>query len=152
MSIIKIKPTHPSQGEFVIIEKKDFDPSKHELCDGESLGDTQGDTGEGVPTLAELIASRNQLLARGDQLDDLELHLTQRGESLAEAKQLLEQRGSELDAREQALASRETAVVEREQANAAEAQRLADEKAAAAKTATGTEGEGTSTGTAKAKK
>lgn len=152
MTTVKIKPSHPSQGDFVIIDKKDFDPSKHELCDGENLGDTQGDTGDGVPTLAELIASRNQLLARSDQLDDLELQLTQRSDALAEAKQQLDLRAGELDAREQALASREAAVVEREQANAAEAQRLADEKAAA-KAPSSTEGEGTApAGTAKAKK
>jgi len=30
---IKVKSTHPSQGDFVIIEKVDYDPAKHELYD-----------------------------------------------------------------------------------------------------------------------
>lgn len=107
MTTIKIKPSHPSQGDFVLIEKKDFDPSKHELIDGESLGDeVQGD---GTPTLAELVTARNQLMARADELDDRELQLSQRAIALDD---------------------RELQLLEREQANAAEAQRLADEKAA----------------------
>lgn len=35
MALIKIKPSHPSQGEFVLIEEDDFDPAKHEKL-GES--------------------------------------------------------------------------------------------------------------------
>ena len=31
METVKIKSTHKSQGEFVIINKDDFDESKHEL-------------------------------------------------------------------------------------------------------------------------
>lgn len=107
MSTIKIKPSHPSQGDFVLIERKDFDPSKHELIDGESLGDeVQGD---GAPTLVELMTARNQLLARADELDDRELQLTQRDMALNDREQLL---------------------LEREHANANEAQRLADLAAA----------------------
>jgi uncharacterized protein (DUF3084 family) len=109
MTTIKIKPSHLSQGEFVLIEKADFDPSKHELLDGESLGNISGDTDDGVPTLAELIAGRDQLVARKEQLDDLELQLNQRS--------------NVLDDREQALA-------EHEGANEREALRLADLAAA----------------------
>ncbi|SDF81387.1 MULTISPECIES: hypothetical protein [unclassified Duganella] len=126
MTTIKIKASHPTQGEFVVIEKKDFDPEKHELLDGERLGSTSGDTGDGVPTLAELIASRNQLLARNDELDNLELLLNQRGTALDDREQQVHQRAGELEEREQALAARESAVTERELANANEAQRLAD--------------------------
>lgn len=115
MTTVKVKPSHPSQGEFVVIEKKDFDSSKHELLEGESLGAATGESGEYVPTLPELIASRNQLLARNDELDNLELLLTQRG--------------GVLDEREQALAAREDTVAEREQANEVEAQRLRTEAA-----------------------
>lgn len=114
MTTIKIKPSHPSQGEFVIIEKADFDPSKHELLDGESLGDTAGAAGDGVPTLAELLVGRDQLLARKDELDDRELQLSQRTGLLDD---------------------RENALVERELANATEAQRLADLAAAHAASA-----------------
>lgn len=112
---IKIKSSDPaSQGPFVIIERADFDPSKHELLEGESLGNATGEsdtTGDGVPTLAELIAATKQLQARKDELDDRELALAQRSEALDD---------------------REQAVLEREQANAAEAQRLADLAAAQA--------------------
>lgn len=129
MTTIKIKPSHPSQGEFVLIDKKDFDPAKHELLDGESLGDT----GDGVPTLAELIASRNLLLARKDELDDLELRLSQRGTALDDREIELRQRADEMDDRERALGERELAAAERETANQVEAERLAS--AAAAKPA-----------------
>lgn len=27
---VRIKPSHPSQGEFVVINEEDFDPAKHE--------------------------------------------------------------------------------------------------------------------------
>lgn len=33
METIKIKPSHPSQGEFIIIEAKDFDPAIHQKLD-----------------------------------------------------------------------------------------------------------------------
>lgn len=112
MTTVKIKPSHPSQGEFVLIEKADFDPSQHELLEGENLSDSSSGTG-GTPTLAELIASRDLVLVRSHQLDDLELMLGQRASELAE--------------REQAMSTREAAVAEREQANEVEAQRLRNE-------------------------
>lgn len=34
---VKIKPSHKSQGEFVIISVEQFNPSEHELIEGESL-------------------------------------------------------------------------------------------------------------------
>lgn len=110
MTTIKIKPTHPSQGDFVIIERKDFDPSKHELLEGERLDANAGDV-DGIPTLAELLVGRDQLLARKDELDDRELQLSQRAGLLDD---------------------RENALVERELANANESQRLADLAAAQA--------------------
>ena len=35
MTTIKIKPSHASQGDFVIIEESDFDPAIHSLLDSE---------------------------------------------------------------------------------------------------------------------
>jgi hypothetical protein len=36
MTTIKIKPSHPSQGDFVVIEESEFDSGNHELYeDGE---------------------------------------------------------------------------------------------------------------------
>ena len=37
MKTVKIKPTSPDQGEYVVINELDFDPSIHKLADGESL-------------------------------------------------------------------------------------------------------------------
>lgn len=74
-----------------------------------------GGNGDHVPTVAELIASRDLVFARNDHLDDMELQLNQRAGTL--------------DAREQLLTTRETAVGEREKANEAEAQRLRTEAA-----------------------
>lgn len=34
---VKIKPSHESQGDFVIISVDQFNPSEHELIEGESL-------------------------------------------------------------------------------------------------------------------
>ena len=99
MTTIKIKPCHPSQGEFVLIEKKDFDPSTHELFEGESLG-TEGQ-GDRVPTVAELLAARADLLAEHDNLQQ----------------------------RERELAAEKERVAEQACANEAEAQRLRDEAA-----------------------
>lgn len=31
MAVLKVKPSHPSQGEFVIIEEDNFNPEIHEL-------------------------------------------------------------------------------------------------------------------------
>lgn len=118
MTTIKIKPSHPSQGAFVVLDKADFDPAKHEPLDDQDLGDSAGITGDGVPTLKELLAGREQLLARKDQLDDQELQLIQRSDALGVREQELLNRESELVSREQAL-------MEREQANKLEAERLA---------------------------
>jgi len=44
METVKIKPSHESQGDHVVINKADFDPQKHELleCDVEAApADTQ---------------------------------------------------------------------------------------------------------------
>lgn len=30
---VKIKPSHPSQGDHVVINEADFDPAKHELIE-----------------------------------------------------------------------------------------------------------------------
>lgn len=33
MDTVKIKPSHPSQGEFVVINADEFDPVKHQKLD-----------------------------------------------------------------------------------------------------------------------
>lgn len=37
MKTVKVKPWSKDQGEYVVINESDFDPSHHELCDGEVL-------------------------------------------------------------------------------------------------------------------
>ena len=113
MTTIKIEPCHPSQGEFVLIEKTDFDPSKHELLEGESLG-AEG-RGDRVPTVAELLAARADLLAEHDNLQQRERELAAEKERVAK------------QAHENELAAARNA--EQATANEAEAQRLRDEAA-----------------------
>ena len=40
---VKIKPSHPSQGDHVLINKSDFDPDKHELFDVRAITRTDID-------------------------------------------------------------------------------------------------------------
>lgn len=120
MTTIKIKPSHPSQGEFVRINASDFDAEKHEPFDQESYDALRGAIQSGglMPSASEVLAARDELQAQKGLLLELE--------------QGLRQRESELDDREQQL-------LEREQANAVEVQRLADLAAAQAAGASATE-------------
>ena len=100
----KIVSTDPaSQGPFVVINKSDFNPDVHEL-----YGDDNdlGAPAERAPTMAELLATRDQLLER-------ERELAKHQERIAE------------QAREnEAAADR---VAEQSRVNDVEAQRLRDE-------------------------
>lgn len=98
MTTIKIKPSHPSQGEFVLIEKSDFNPDVHELYGDDQ---EQGARSMRAPTMAELLATRDQLAERGRELNE----------------------------REQSLIAEMDRVTEQAWANEAEAQRLRDEAA-----------------------
>jgi hypothetical protein len=112
MTTIRIKSTdEASQGPFVTISLADFNAEVHTPFDEEAHEALAGAVQSGaiVPSMAELMSARDQLLARANELDDRELQLNQRGTAL--------------DDREQGL-------LEREQANAQEAQRLADLAAA----------------------
>lgn len=61
MPTIKIKSADPaSQGAFVIIDKSDYNPDVHELYGDQDLGAPA----ERIPTMAELLAARDQLLER----------------------------------------------------------------------------------------
>lgn len=68
MPTIKVKSTHPAtQGPFVVIEKGDFNPDVHELYDD---GTDQGmGVVERAPTVAELQAAHDRLLAREREMD-----------------------------------------------------------------------------------
>lgn len=60
METIKVKPWGKDQGDFVIINKSDFDPEVHELLDGEPDGAKKA-------TVAELRAA---LEAKGVEVPD----------------------------------------------------------------------------------
>lgn len=65
MTTIKIKSADPaSQGAFVIIEKSDYNPDVHELYGDQDLGAPA----ERIPTMAELLAARDQLLEHEREL------------------------------------------------------------------------------------
>lgn len=65
MPTIKIKSADPaSQGAFVIIDKSDYNPDVHELYGEQDLGAPA----EHIPTMAELLAARDQLLEREREL------------------------------------------------------------------------------------
>lgn len=68
MPTIKVKSTHPvTQGDFVVIDKGDFNPDVHELYDD---GTDQGMGAiERAPTVAELQAAHERLLAREREMD-----------------------------------------------------------------------------------
>ncbi|KQQ40458.1 hypothetical protein ASF61_06815 [Duganella sp. Leaf126] len=94
MPTIKIKSSDPAtQGPFVIIEKGDFNPDFHELYDdGSDQG--MGDV-ERAPTMAELLAARDQLIARERQLADLEQSLTEQARANeVEAQRLADERSA----------------------------------------------------------
>ena len=99
MDTIKIASTDPrTQGPFVVINKSDFNPDVHEL-----YGDDEepGAHTERAPTMAELLAARDQLL----------------------------ERERELAAEKDRVAAQEQRLADQAQANEVEAQRLRDEAA-----------------------
>ena len=96
MDTIKIVSTDPhTQGPFVVINKSDFNPDVHELYGNQDLGAPA----ERVPTMAELLAARDQLL----------------------------ERERSLDAEKERIAAQEQRLADQAQANEVEAQRLRNE-------------------------
>lgn len=96
MDTLKIVSTHPhTQGPFVVINKSDFNPDLHELYGDQDMGSPA----ERAPTMAELLAARDQLLERERQLD----------------------------AEKERIAAQEQRLADQAQANEVEAQRLRDE-------------------------
>jgi len=90
--------SHENPDGFIVINKADFDPDAHELYgDDNDLGAPT----ERAPTMAELLAARDQLLARE----------------------------RELEAEKERITAKEQLLAEQAQANEAEAQRLRDEAA-----------------------
>lgn len=98
MDTLKIVSTDlRTQGPFVVINKSDFNPDVHELYGDQDLGAPT----ERAPTMAELLAARDQLL----------------------------ERERSLDAEKERIAAQEQRLADQAQANEVEAQRLRDEAA-----------------------
>ena len=98
MDTLKIVSTDPrTQGPFVVINKSDFNPDVHELYGDQDLGAPT----ERAPTMAELLAARDQLM----------------------------ERERSLDAEKERIAAQEQGLAVQAQVNEVEAQRLRDEAA-----------------------
>ena len=98
MDTVKIVSTDPhTQGPFVVINKSDFNPDVHELYGDQDLGAPT----ERAPTMAELLAARDQLM----------------------------ERERSLDAEKERIAAQEQRLADQAQANEVEAQRLRNEAA-----------------------
>lgn len=98
MDTLKIVSTDPhTQGPFVVINKSDFNPDVHELYGDQDLGAPT----ERAPTMAELLAARDQL----------------------------QERERELAAEKERIVAQEQRLADQAQANEVEAQRLRDEAA-----------------------
>jgi hypothetical protein len=63
--------SHENPLGYIVINKADFDPSKHEPFDEDDAAALAGaiKSGELVPSMAELLAARDQLEARKRDLD-----------------------------------------------------------------------------------
>lgn len=66
---VKIKPSHESQGEFVIISVDQFNPSEHELIEGESLPIDESEvTNDALVPVEQFDELANKLVISEEQL------------------------------------------------------------------------------------
>lgn len=78
METIKVQPWDPAQGDFVVINKDDFDPEKHtEYVDQPNSGEVDGTQPTAkkvnltVDQIKEILASRNIEIPQGAKKDEL---------------------------------------------------------------------------------
>ncbi|OEZ50345.1 hypothetical protein JAB1_14600 [Janthinobacterium sp. MP5059B] len=130
MTTIKIKPSHPSQGDFVLIDKSDFNPDVHEV-----YGDDQelGAHIERAPTMAELLAARDQLAERGRELNEREQSLIAEMDRVAEQARANEVEAQRLRGEAAILQAAKDAAVSAAQVPVAPATATAEKPAKAAK-------------------
>ena len=95
MKTVKVKPSSPDQGEFVVINASDFNPNIHELCEGEKLDGEHITVTLSADTAPELLQAINEAKAECEkvqaeneslkaQVKDLEAKLKK--QAAAEAK------------------------------------------------------------------
>lgn len=66
---VKIKPSHESQGEFVIISIDQFNPLEHELIEGESLPNDESEvTNDALVPVEQFDELANKLVISEEQL------------------------------------------------------------------------------------
>lgn len=106
MDTIKIVSTDlRTQGPFVVINKSDFNPDAHELYGDQDLGAPT----ERVPTMAELLAARDQLLERERELAAEKDRVAKQAQSNeAEAQRLRDEAANLQAAKDAATATAQT--------------------------------------------
>ena len=111
-----------TQGPFVVINKSDFNPDVHELYGDQDLGAPT----ERVPTMAELLAARDQLLER-------EREMAAEKERVAEQARANEAEAQRLRDEAASLQAAKDAAVARTQSQVAPATAATEKPAKAAK-------------------
>ena len=82
MKTVKIKPTSPDQGEFVLINASDFNPNIHELCEGEKLdGAFKANLIPGEPADLSGLVPTEQFDAVAQKLTETEYQLNKEREA-----------------------------------------------------------------------
>ncbi|PHV13784.1 hypothetical protein CSQ90_26500 [Janthinobacterium sp. BJB303] len=121
MDTLKIVSTDPrTQGSFVVINKSDYNPDVHELYGDQDLGAPT----ERVPTMAELLAARDQLLERERELAAEKDRIAEQAQANEAEAQRLRDEAASLQAAKDAVAA---------QVQAAAATAAAEKPAKAAK-------------------
>ena len=122
MDTLKIVSTDlRTQGPFVVINKSDYNPEVHELYGDQDLGAPT----ERVPTMVELLASRDQLLERERELAAEKDRIAEQAQANEVEAQRLRDEAASLQAAKDAVAA---------QVQAAAATAVAEKPAKAAKT------------------
>ncbi|NHQ93311.1 hypothetical protein [Janthinobacterium lividum] len=117
MDTLKIVSTDlRTQGPFVVINKFDYNPDVHELYGDQDLGAPT----ERVPTMAELLAARDQLLERERELAAEKDRIAEQAQANEVEAQRLRDQAASLQAAKDAAAAQSqvvsgtaTAVVEK---------------------------------------
>lgn len=121
MDTLKIVSTDlRTQGPFVVINKSDYNPEVHELYGDQDLGAPT----ERVPTMVELLASRDQLLERERELAAEKDRIAEQAQANEVEAQRLRDEAASLQAAKDAVAA---------QVQAAAATAVAEKPAKAAK-------------------
>ena len=121
MDTLKIVSTDlRTQGPFVVINKSDYNPEVHELYGDQDLGAPT----ERVPTMVELLASRDQLLERERELAAEKDRIAEQAQANEVEAQRLRDEAASLQAAKDAVAA---------QVEAAAATAVAEKPAKAAK-------------------